>query len=406
MATAQFGDKGQYTYNVDSKGNPYGAPISVVETTPTKQKVTTKEKTNLTTGGESSDFMKAIQEKLLGQSSIISSTNSQLEERLSAAIAGIGTSTEKSNQALESAYQRERAFQEGQADLSIQNQLEGRSGFATQMVALRNLVETTDKSLKDLEMRKNELILQNDAAGASKIADLQFKALEFQQQAQQQAFSNLLGMANFGIQSQAEARLARTQSFAEQQATSSIALEYGLDPTGKTLDQITKEAMIYASEDRKAKLAQQAAELNYTRAQTAKALQGEAISSYDDNTLKGLAAAAYNLQQDPTYNVQGSQAFTQFQNLLGIANKGGDKVVDKFYKFIGEEALNKTKVLNEQIQTKNNKIKTRSSGPGLGGIIADFFNPPQTTKFTERERAAGLYTDPLTGEIRTRARQY
>ncbi len=132
---------------------------------------------NLQTGGDSSDFMKAIQEKLLGQSGVISSTNTQLESRLNNAIKGVNQARDASGKAIESSYNREADFQSGQAGLNIQTQLEGRSGFATQMVAFRNLVETTDKSLKDLEQRKQELLLQNDATAASKVSDLQFKAL-------------------------------------------------------------------------------------------------------------------------------------------------------------------------------------------------------------------------------------
>lgn len=43
--TATFGDKGQYTYNVDSKGSPYGSPIKTTTTTPPP-------KTNLPPAGQ------------------------------------------------------------------------------------------------------------------------------------------------------------------------------------------------------------------------------------------------------------------------------------------------------------------------------------------------------------------
>ena len=324
----------------------------------------TSTKSNLQTGGESSDFLKAIQEKLLGQSGVISSTNSTLETRINDAISGVKTAAEKTNLATESAYGRELGYQQQQAGEAITAGRAAGSGGILNMAALRSLTETTDKSLKDLEQRKQELILQNDAAAASKISDLQLKALEFQQQAQQQTFSNLLGMANLGVQLETEARLAKTQTFTETQAVNSVALEYGLNPTGKTLDQITKEAMFFASDDRKAKLAQQAADLAYTKAQTVKAMQGEPISKYNDSTLQGLASTAYMLQQDPTYNIQGSQAYTQYQNLVGTATKGGDAALNKFYKFIGEEAVNKTKESVQQKETEKNPIEKDISGMG------------------------------------------
>lgn len=396
MATKQFGDKGQYTYNVDSKGIPYGAPIATATPTPTPTttKSTSTPKTNTQTGGESSDFMSAIQAQLLGQSKMISSTNSQLTERINNAIAGVNKSTELGSAALESQKQRELGFASEQGALGIQNQLEGRSGFATQMVAFRNLVETTDKNIKDLDQRYNELIMQNDAAGAAKVADLQYKAIEFQQQAQQQVFSNLLGMANFGLQSQQEARLAKQQTFQEQQATASIALEYGLDPTGKTLDQITKEAMIYASDDRKAELAQQAADLAYTKAQTAKVLTGDKKAVIDDSVIGNLATQ-WNKLKGQGFSVESN---SEMQNILGVFSNSPENL-NKFYAAVANDAVNSAEQSVTTLQTQ--KAKVSGNLPTLGGnfssdVVGGFLNTVGTVSEFITGTTTKNYYNPLT----------
>lgn len=309
---------------------------------------TSSPKTNSQTGGETSDFMKAIQDKLLGQSGIVSSTNSNLEKKLQEAIAGIGTATEKSSQGIESAYARERGYMESQASNAIQGQLEGRSGFATQMVAFRNLVETTDKSLKDLEMRKNELILANDAAGASKIADMQFKALEFKQQAEQQTFSNLLGMANFGIQNEQEKRLAKAQTFQENKAMSDIALQYGIDmKPGDTIDTITSKAMVFASEEQKARLAKMQAEIKYTNAQTAKVLNGDKDASSVKITpeITSKLAARWNELAATGATVDTS---AEMENILGKYAKAGKEA--DFYDALAQDSVNKAKAQFETVK--------------------------------------------------------
>lgn len=230
-------------------------------------------KNNSSTGDP---FLSAIQDKLIKQAGVVSSTNSNLENRLKEAMAGVSGAAKKTGEAIASQYDREIAFQGDKAGLDIQNHLEGRSGFATQMVGFRSLVETTDKNLKDLEQRKQEALLLNDAGAASKIADMQFQALEFRQKAEQEVFSNLLGIANFGIQSVQEKRLMEQQTFQEKSTMSNIALQYGLDiKPGDTLDSITNKAMVFASEEQKANLAKVNAEIKYTNAQTAKILAGD-----------------------------------------------------------------------------------------------------------------------------------
>lgn len=144
------------------------------------------------TSGDNSTLLAELVKKQLAGGGIVSSANADIETSISNAIGGIKTATEKSNQALESSFNREISDTERKASESITAGRAAGSGGVLNLAALRSLTETTDKSLKDLEQRKQELILQNDANGASKIADLQFKAIEFRQKAQQDFFSNLM----------------------------------------------------------------------------------------------------------------------------------------------------------------------------------------------------------------------
>jgi hypothetical protein len=140
------------------------------------------------------------------QAEAISSGTTNIESSIKRAISGIESSTESGAARIESEYARERGYSEDRAKTNLTQFRESQSGFGTQMVALRNLVKTTDSELKDLQMRKEELLMANDSAGASKIAELEMKALEYREQAKQQVFNNILQIGAFGLQLKAEQR--------------------------------------------------------------------------------------------------------------------------------------------------------------------------------------------------------
>lgn len=214
------------------------------------------------------DLITEISNQLLEQGNIASSQAGEIDQSIQNAIQGVQTSAEASNAAITSQYDREIAFQSGQGELAVQGQLDSRSGFATNMVALRNLVDLTDKNLNDLEQRKQELILQNNAQAAAQIAGLEFQALQYKQQATQQVFSNLLSFGQFALSVQQEQRLQSAQDFAERSAIADIALQYGLTVNeGDTLDTIVTRAMPIASEQQKLQLEKLRADIAYTNTQ-------------------------------------------------------------------------------------------------------------------------------------------
>lgn len=241
-------------------------------------------------------FTDELQKRLLAQSDIISSAQTGLESKIGEAITGVKTAREAGAARIESAFGRERGVLETRATEAERTL--GRAqrgiGIQTQFSALTKLRETTDKDLKDLEQRKQELILQGEATAAGEIAKLQLKSLEFQQTSQQQVFTNLLAGGQFGLQQRQEARLQAAQSQQEKASIADIALEFGLEITeGETLDSITAKARPFASADRLRAIERDAAEVRRINAEATKALDGDSDTT-DPAVIAIIAEAANN----------------------------------------------------------------------------------------------------------------
>jgi hypothetical protein len=178
-------------------------------------------------------------------------------------IGNVRGAQQASAQRIESEFQREFAFQEQQGLNQIQQHREGQVGFGTQMVALRNLVETTDKNLNDLKQRKEELLLAGEAEAAQQIANLELQALKFRQDALQKSFTNTISIAGLGIEMARESRLAqesiaqesrleRQLAFEQESAIAEIQLEFPevTIPAGSTLEEALKIARPFALKDK------------------------------------------------------------------------------------------------------------------------------------------------------------
>lgn len=204
---------------------------------------------------------------------MISSSNTGIDTKINEAIKGVQGAASNTDAATTLNFDRQIGYAQDAGQTSITGNLDSRSGFATNMVALRNLVSTTDKNVNDLESRKQELILQNDASSANKIAELQVQGLQFKQAAMQQVFTNLLGMGNFGLQVGAANRAEEAQSFQEKQAISQIGLQFGVEvKPGDTIDTISSRAAPFASQEQQLKIAQMRSQINENNAQAAKAI--------------------------------------------------------------------------------------------------------------------------------------
>jgi len=146
---------------------------------------------------ETNPLIEALTARLESQGAGIStSSSSNLQNSINEAIAGTQLAGELSRERLQSERGREVAFARDRQGATITGALEDRRGYATQVVALRELTETTEKEIKDLDKRYQELILAGDAATAQRVADLQVKKLEFLQEQEQNYFNNMISVAN------------------------------------------------------------------------------------------------------------------------------------------------------------------------------------------------------------------
>lgn len=212
------------------------------------------------------DFLSELQKRLLSSSDMVSSAPTEIESAITKAMETTKAGAEAGKAKIQSEYERIA----GESRLAGQRKLsaaqEAQRGFATNTAQLQQIEEATNKDLKDLEMRKNELILSGDATAAARISDLQLKSLEFKQEAKQKIFSNLLNLGQFSIQAKAEERASQqfkdnlkfqkdTMDFNRQSKMAELATTWGvtIDP-GETLETLTAKIKPMASKKQQAEL--------------------------------------------------------------------------------------------------------------------------------------------------------
>lgn len=256
------------------------------------------------------DLLNEIQTRLLNTSGAISSGANKIEDTITSAIAKTQEAGAAAKKATESAFGREIADVTEKAAMAETGFLEAQRGYATNTAALKSLRDNNEKSIRDLTQRKEEVMLQGDIATASKISDLILKKYEFEQNATQQVFQNLVSLSNFGLQRAQEARLAQTQKFSEEQAISNIALRYGVEvKEGDTFADVVERAKPFASEEQRLQLEKMKSELALTKANTSRAL-AEA------------AAAGKKINESPTFSTDDMRVF-----ITGLKN--GQKTIDE-----------------------------------------------------------------------------
>jgi len=106
---------------------------------------------------------------------------------------------------------REVSFARDRAGATYTAALEGRTGYATQVAGLRELTDTTEKSIRDLDQRYQEAIMSNDANTAFQLSQLRMQKLDFQQRQEESFYSNLFSLAN--LQGQALDRAQQNEQF-------------------------------------------------------------------------------------------------------------------------------------------------------------------------------------------------
>ena len=150
-------------------------------------------------GSATDTFLSTLREKLMAGAGAISSEDTNIEKKIQEAIGGITAGNKASTALVESSFGRqiEEAKELGTRELTAFT--ESSRGFAVNNAAVQRITENAEKRIKDLEQRKQELILQGNAASAGQVSNLIMKELEFEQQARIQSFSNLLNIGNFTL---------------------------------------------------------------------------------------------------------------------------------------------------------------------------------------------------------------
>lgn len=324
----------------------------------------------------SDSFLSALQSKLMSQSDVVSSQDSNIEAAIGSAIQGLQQSRESSGQAIESGFNRAIDYARTDQANTLTQQQEGQRGYATNVAALRQLVDSTDRQINDLESRKQEALLSNDAATAAKISELQLKSLEFKQESEQRVFSNLLSIGNFALQGAQQAEQKRqfnvTQSFQERAALSSIALTYGVRlEEGDTIDTVVARAAPFASQKQKLELAQLQSQISRNNAEAQKALRGD-DAEFNAATISIIAQAGL---QNPSVlsNIKDPKVAAQINNEMS--------------------KITKDRYSGSNIDTKVNEYL--STGAGISSYIKEVEDAPFLTpseKSAAKKRALEIDT--------------
>lgn len=244
-----------------------------------------------------SAIMDQIQSRLLNQSDVISSASTGLESKVNDIVSGLQTGEKANEQSITLNYNQQEQQAQDTGTQALTSAQEATRGFATNYAALQRIQDTTTKNIQNLETQKQSLILQGQANAATQISNLQIQSLQYQQQAQQQVFTNLLNLSNNAQQAfqfqQTYNQNQSAQTFTEQQAITSTALKYGLSVgPNDTLASITTKAMPYASAEEQSALKLQQAQINEANANAQKALSdAQSGSNVNVGLLSDLYAA-------------------------------------------------------------------------------------------------------------------
>lgn len=287
-------------------GGASGSPTT--PTTPTKN----------APAPQSNALIEALTARLTQQGQGISSSSStSLQNSINEAITNTQIAGDLGSERLMSERNREVAFARDRAGATYDTALEGRKGYATQVAALRELTETTEKSIRDLDKRYQEAILANDSATAQRVADLQIKKLEFQQEQEQQFYNNMFSLASMEQQqNQFERGLSHDEAMLEKQFGFDLtmfekqtmrdernkimdwAAEYGVEVgPNDTMESMISKISPFVDQKRQLELQALRADINESNARTAAALKEvEDTNDLDPVILDAMAMAYMNGQ--------------------------------------------------------------------------------------------------------------
>jgi len=167
--------------------------------------------TNVPSAGDTSSdkLIAALTDRLTRQGQgISSSSSSQIQDAITGAMSDIKESGALTDKRLQSERMREVSFARDRAGATYTEALEGRTGYATQVAGLRELTDTTEKSIRDLDQRYQEAIMSNDANVSSQLAQLRVQKLDFLQKQEESFYNNLFQAAGLTLQQNAQKQAA------------------------------------------------------------------------------------------------------------------------------------------------------------------------------------------------------
>lgn len=149
--------------------------------------------------------MEALTERVIQQGKGIStSSSSNLQDSINEAIAGTREAGRLTSERLESERSRELDFAKDRASATFRRASDSSRGYATQTAAFRELTDTTEKSIRDLDKRYSESIMMNDANTAAQISGLIMQKETFLMQQEQNYYQNLFASAGLQLQQNAQ----------------------------------------------------------------------------------------------------------------------------------------------------------------------------------------------------------
>lgn len=310
-----------------------------------------------TTSGMSSDFSSSIiaelEKRMMGSGSGVSSRDSGVQKTIQDAIKAQQGVQESAAGRIQTDYEYEKQFMLSGAESSYNTATESGRGFATQLAALNKLTENTNKNLRDLDQRKQDALTANDAQTAARIADLQLKAIEFQQQSEQQFYSNAFSLMGLDLQSRAQDRAGREfaakmefdreqRAIDRQDNMARIAAQYGVEMTGDdTYETLSAKIAKIADEERR---------ISATKA------------------LDGLKDEEQNLVYDDILSSSISKGMTAQEAALSVV-----KTMREAGQLLSRDEYNKIFARAQEMYSDYEKTKSRNEAEQGGGFLSWFF---------------------------------
>lgn len=313
---------------------------------------------------------------------ISSSANTSLQDSINAAIANTELAGSLTTQRLQSERERELGFAQDRASATITGALESGSGYARQMMALKEMTETTEKSVRDLDKRYQESILAGDAATAQRIADLQIKKLELQQEAETQYMDNLFKAVSLEMQE-------KQFNLSYGQEAEKLSLDRLASDRGYEMDKIRLAQDKELSEDELAfKYASMAQDRELTLQQIAATLAGKKVTGANATNVTSYILDSLRTQAaTPGVNVNDRAVMAaQIRNLLDASGLTEDMEAGDYDKYLSAAY----DIFNKEVAAKESLgLDTKDSGTSFAGPSAYPGAPQNIGPFLFRMQSGG-----------------